>query len=81
VFQYGDRAAAHTHIRAAQDRLAPGGLFCLQVNAAATDVWPRHEVTEVHPDGGFTEAAGQVAGGSVMAVLRLCRPAVPGQST
>jgi SAM-dependent methyltransferase len=54
VFQHGDRAAAHAHIRAAQQRLTPGGLFCLRVNAAATDVWPRHEVTEHHPDGGFT---------------------------
>jgi len=54
VFQHGDRTAAHAHIRAAQDRLSPGGLFCLRVNATATDVWPRHEITERHPDGGFT---------------------------
>jgi SAM-dependent methyltransferase len=54
VFQHGDRAAAHAHIRAAQRRLMPGGLFCLRVNATATDVWSRHEVTEHHPDGGFT---------------------------
>jgi hypothetical protein len=54
VFQHGDRGAAHGHIRAAQQRLAPGGLFCLRVNATATDVWPDHEVTEEHPDGGFT---------------------------
>jgi SAM-dependent methyltransferase len=54
VFQHGDRAAAHAHIRAAQRRLTPGGLFCLRVNATATDVWPRHEVTEHLPDGGFT---------------------------
>jgi SAM-dependent methyltransferase len=54
VFQHGDRATAHAHIRAAQQRLTPGGLFCLRVNATATDVWPRHEVTERHPDGGFT---------------------------
>jgi len=54
VFQHGDRAAAHAHIRAAQQRLTPGGLFCLRVNATATDLWPRHEVTERHPDGGFT---------------------------
>jgi SAM-dependent methyltransferase len=54
VFQHGDRAAAHEHIRAAQHRLAPGGLFCLRVNATATDLWPQHEVTEQHPDGGFT---------------------------
>jgi SAM-dependent methyltransferase len=54
VFQHGDRAAAHAHIRAAQQRLTPGGLFCLRVNATATDVWPDHEVTECHPEGGFT---------------------------
>jgi SAM-dependent methyltransferase len=54
VFQHGDRASAHAHIRAAQQRLTPGGLFCLRVNATATDVWPDHEVTERHPDGGFT---------------------------
>ncbi len=54
VFQHGDRAAAHAHIRAAQQRVSPGGLFCLRVNATATDVWPRHEVTERDPDGGFT---------------------------
>jgi Methyltransferase domain len=54
VFQHGDRAATHAHIRAAQQRVSPGGLFCLRVNATATDVWPRHEVTEHHPDGGFT---------------------------
>lgn len=54
VFQHGDRATAHAHIRAAQQRLTPGGLFCLRVNATATDVWPGYEVTEHHPDGGFT---------------------------
>jgi glyoxylase-like metal-dependent hydrolase (beta-lactamase superfamily II) len=54
VFQHGDRATAHAHIRAAQQRRTPGGLFCLRVNATATDVWPRHEVTERHSDGGFT---------------------------
>jgi len=32
----------------------PGGLLCLRVNAAATDVWPRHQVIEHHPDGSFT---------------------------
>ncbi len=55
VFQHGDRAAAHDHIRAAQRRMSPGGLFCLRVNATATDVWPAHEITEHDPgDGGFT---------------------------
>jgi SAM-dependent methyltransferase len=54
VFQHGDRAGAHAHVRAAQDRVAPGGLFCLRVNATQTDIWPEHEVTEHQPDGGRT---------------------------
>jgi hypothetical protein len=54
VFQHGDRGAAHAHIRAAQQRVTPGGLFCLRVNAIGTDIWPDHEVVEHHPDGGFT---------------------------
>jgi SAM-dependent methyltransferase len=54
VFQHGDRAGAHAHIRSAMEILEPGGLFCLRVNAVATDVAPRNEVTERHRDGGFT---------------------------
>jgi SAM-dependent methyltransferase len=54
VFQHGNRATAHAHIRAAQQRVSPGGLFCLRVNATGTDVWPRHKVTEHGPDGGLT---------------------------
>ncbi len=54
VFQHGDRAAAHAHVRAAQALVAAGGLFCLRVNAAQTDIWPEHEVTEQLPDGGRT---------------------------
>ena len=54
VFQHGDRAAAWANVRAAQERTAAGGLFCLRVNAEGTDVWPAHEVTERHRDGGFT---------------------------
>lgn len=54
VFQHGDRATAHSHVRLAQERLAPDGLFCLRVNAVGTDVFPRHEVTERDDDGGFT---------------------------
>jgi SAM-dependent methyltransferase len=54
VFQHGDRTGAHAHIAAAQERLAPGGLFCIRVNAVGTDVYPEHEVTERHVDGGFT---------------------------
>lgn len=54
VFQHGDRANAHAHIRSAQERLGEGGLFCVRVNAAATDVVLKHEVTERNRDGGFT---------------------------
>jgi hypothetical protein len=54
VFQHGDRAAAHAHIRAAQQRATLGGLFCLRVNATGTDLWPEHEVIECDPDGGLT---------------------------
>jgi SAM-dependent methyltransferase len=54
VFQHGDRTATHAHLRAAQRRLRPGGLFCLRVNAVGTDVWPAHEVVERDPDSGFT---------------------------
>ena len=54
VFQHGDRAAAHAHIREAQQRVTPGGLFCLRVNATGTDIWPEHEVTENDPDRGLT---------------------------
>ena len=54
VFQHGDHADAHAHIRSAQRRVAGGGLFCLRVNAVGTDIWPEHEVTERHPDGGLT---------------------------
>lgn len=54
VFQHGDRATAHTALRQAQDKLKPGGLFCLRVNAVGTDLWPDYELTEQDPDGGFT---------------------------
>lgn len=40
---------------AAQRRVSAGGLFCLRVAAAATDVWPGHEIIEHDTgDGGFT---------------------------
>jgi hypothetical protein len=54
VFQHGDRVSAHAHIGAAQRLVTPGGLFCLRVNATATDIWPEHEVIECDPDGGLT---------------------------
>lgn len=54
VFQHGDLKAAYAHVRLAQERVMPGGLFCLRVNAIGTDVFPRHEITERHEHGGFT---------------------------
>jgi SAM-dependent methyltransferase len=54
VFQHGDRATAHDHFRAAQARLAPGGLFCLRVNAVGTELEHDHDVVERDGGGGFT---------------------------
>lgn len=54
VFQHGDRSTAHEHIRAAQARLMPRGLFCLRVNAVGTDLAYAHDVVERDDSGGFT---------------------------
>jgi SAM-dependent methyltransferase len=55
VFQHGSRAAAHDNIRAAQACLAPGGLFCLRVNAVGTDIEYLHDCIEDETEcGGFT---------------------------
>jgi SAM-dependent methyltransferase len=54
VFQHGDRATTHAAIARAQQRLRPGGLFCIRVNAVGTEVRPRYEITETGHDGGFT---------------------------
>jgi hypothetical protein len=54
VFQHGDCAAAHEHIRAAQARLELGGLFCVRVNAVGTELEHDHDVVERDADGGFT---------------------------
>jgi 2-polyprenyl-3-methyl-5-hydroxy-6-metoxy-1,4-benzoquinol methylase len=54
VFQHGDRREAHDHLALAKGRVAPGGLFCLRVNAVETDVWRAHEVVEEAPDDSFT---------------------------
>ena len=54
VFQHGTRAEAHRHLAAAAARVAPGGLLCVRVNAAGTDLEHRHERFEQQPDGSFT---------------------------
>jgi len=54
VFQHGNRAQAHEHILAAQNRVTPGGLFCLRVNAIGTDIEHEHKQTELEADSGYT---------------------------
>lgn len=54
VFQHGDRNEAHANLALAKGLVAPGGLFCLRVNAVETDVWPAHDVVEEAPDDSFT---------------------------
>ena len=54
VFQHGNRHQAHAHLTGAAAHVAPGGLLCVRVNAAGTDVRYRHERTEEAGDGGFT---------------------------
>lgn len=54
VFQHGDRHTAHQHLRAAQERVAVGGLFCLRVNAVGTDIEHAHQTTEQDSDGSLT---------------------------
>jgi SAM-dependent methyltransferase len=54
VFQHGGEADAACYFRRVADLLHPGGLFCLRVNSASTQVYHRHTVTEQDPLGGFT---------------------------
>ena len=54
VLQHGSRAEADAHVREALGRLSPGGLFCVRVNAAGTQVAHRHRVVEEGDDGGLT---------------------------
>jgi SAM-dependent methyltransferase len=46
VFQHGDIAAAHAHLRAARERVLPGGLLCVRVNAAGTQIEQPHTWVE-----------------------------------
>ena len=54
VFQHGDRDQAHELIRAAQARVAIGGLMAVRVNAVGTNIALAHQLVESFPDGGFT---------------------------
>ena len=54
VFQHGTGAEAAAYFDRAGASLAPGGLFFLRVNSAATEVYHAHTVTERSALGGFT---------------------------
>jgi len=54
VFQHGRRAEAGRHLAAAAALVRPGGLFCLRVNAAGTDVEYDHDRFEEDEHGGHT---------------------------
>jgi SAM-dependent methyltransferase len=54
VFQHGDERRAHQHVRLAQSHVAPGGLFCIRVNADHTDLEFDHEIVDRNPSGGYT---------------------------
>ena len=54
VFQHGTRAQAHRHLAAAAARVRPGGLLCVRVNAAGTDIEHAHRRFEEHGDGSFS---------------------------
>jgi SAM-dependent methyltransferase len=54
VFQHGDRDTCHANLLAAQERLEPGGLFCLRVNAVGTEYEHASETVETHPEGSVT---------------------------
>ncbi len=54
VFHHGTREFAHAHIRAALERVVPGGLFCVRVAAAGARASRPHEVVGRHDDGSVT---------------------------
>ncbi|WTW99682.1 class I SAM-dependent methyltransferase [Streptomycetaceae bacterium NBC_01309] len=54
VFHHGDRDTAHAHISGALECVAPGGLFCVRVNAAGTAPSRPAEVAAEYDDGSVT---------------------------
>jgi predicted TPR repeat methyltransferase len=54
VFQHGDMEQAHRHLREALARVAVGGLFCLRVNSADTEIRFAHTIIERSACGGLT---------------------------
>jgi SAM-dependent methyltransferase len=54
VFQHGMEEEARAHVRAAIDLVAPGGLFCVRVNAVGTQIEYAHTVLATSPTSGVT---------------------------
>ena len=54
VFQHGRREPAARHLASAATLVRPGGLFCVRVNAAGTDVEYDHDRFEDDEHGGYS---------------------------
>ncbi len=54
VLQHGDETTAHREVRRTAARVAPGGLFCVRVNATGTELEYAHSIVERGDDGRFT---------------------------
>ncbi|WP_170177871.1 class I SAM-dependent methyltransferase [Thermomonospora umbrina] len=54
VLQHGTRADTHALLEDASERVAPGGLFCVRLNAVGTDLGHAADVVERHEDGSFS---------------------------
>ena len=54
VFQHGRRAQAARHLADAAGRVRPGGLLCVRVNAAGTDVEYDHDRVEEDGHGAYS---------------------------
>lgn len=54
VLQHGNEGTTHREVLHAGDRVAPGGLFCIRVNAVGTEPEYAHDVVERGDDGRFT---------------------------
>ena len=52
--QHGSRAQAHALLAGSLERVTPGGLYAIRVNAAGTDVYHAHRVTERAADGSYS---------------------------
>ena len=54
VMQHGNEETTHHEMKRALERVAPGGLFCLRVNAVGTELEHPHRIVERGIDGRFT---------------------------